>query len=934
MAFDPHADHNFEMMRKASFSKLTGAVPRDMAGMHQKDFDPNADAKRNKIWQLMEYYLGPDVGSIQRGIVNHVEYTLAATRFSFATEECYRATAFSIRDRLIETFNDTNEFFTAKDVKRCYYLSLEFLLGRAMQNALVNLDIEPNYKKALADIGYNLEELYEHEHDPALGNGGLGRLAACFLDSMATLNYAVWGYGIRYTYGIFEQKIVEGRQVEHPDYWLVTANPWEIERPDVTYAVRFYGHVDTYKDDKGRERHRWTGGEIVQAMAYDNPIPGFDTYNTINLRLWKACPGKEFDFHAFNRGQFLDAVKERQRAEYISAVLYPNDNTWEGKELRLKQQYFFVCATIQDCLRRFKKKEGRSWDELPSKVCFQLNDTHPTIAIPEMMRLLIDIEGLDWDKAWDLTRQCFNYTNHTVLPEALEKWPAHLIEKLLPRHLLLINDINYKFLCEVRESWGDVGEKLSKMSIYQEGYEKMIRMANMAVIGSNKVNGVAAIHSELVKKDLFPEFVDYYKAKGQPDKFVNVTNGVTPRRWIHCANRGLSNLFSEWLGSDSWLKELTMLQGLVNHLDSTELQKQWADVKKQNKVKLTKWIKLNCDIDLDPENMLFDIQVKRIHEYKRQLINCFYIIHRYFKLKKMSPGDRDKQVKRACLIGGKAAPGYAVAKTIIKLCNNIGLVLNNDPDTSKYLKCVFMPNYNVSNAQTIIPASDISQHISTAGTEASGTSNMKFVMNGGLIVGTMDGANVEIREECGEDTMFIFGALEPEVAGIREKAKNGNYPISAELREVMDAIVSGKFSLGDGEAHSEFVGLIEKIRNNGGGYNGDFYILCHDFPSYCKANEQVDALYKDQTNWIKTSIKAAASMGKFTTDRSIKEYGQIIWKLEDAERPAPDQSPMARVRSFANFDPNAPKTATGAAPPGGAAPTAGTATNATEKAAA
>lgn len=903
--FADDSSHHWEMRRKASFSKLTGAMPRDCPAALAVDAEgQNGGSRLQKLWALMETYLSPDVHSIQRGVVNHYEYTLAKTRFNLDAEACYRAAAFSVRDRLIETFNDTNSFFHEQDAKRVYYLSLEFLLGRAMQNALVNLDIEENYNKALSDLGFDLERLYEYEHDPALGNGGLGRLAACFLDSMATTNLPAWGYGIRYTYGIFEQKIINGRQIEHPDYWLVQSNPWEIERCDCTYAVRFYGSVKEYRDCKtGRQRYKWVDGQIIQAMAYDNPVPGFDTYNTINLRLWKACPGKEFDFHLFNVGQYLEAVRERQQAEYISAVLYPNDNTDEGKELRLKQQYFFVCATIQDVLRRFKKKQGRSWSELPSKIRLQLNDTHPTIAIPELMRILLDVEGLEWQEAWGLAKQCFSYTNHTVLPEALEKWSAGLIEKLLPRHLLIINDINFNFLNEVRGVFGDDWEKISKMSIYEEGYEKRVRMANLAVIGSSHVNGVAAIHSELVKKDLFPDFVAYYKAIGETGKFVNVTNGVTPRRWIHCANRGLSNLISHWLGSDSWLKELDMAAGLCNHVEDKEFRKDWADVKLENKKRLAKWVGQRCNVEIDPTTMLFDIQVKRIHEYKRQLLNCLYIIHRYLALKKMSRQDREKVQPRACFIGGKAAPGYAIAKSIIKLCCSISLVVNGDPDVHGLLKVVFLPNYNVSNAQIIIPASDLSQHISTAGTEASGTSNMKFVMNGGLIIGTLDGANIEIREEGGDDTMFIFGAKEHEVAGIREKAKQGNYPIDSRMMEVFDWIRGGNLACGDQHAHGEFCGLIDRLCNNGFGHNGDFYLLCHDFPDYCRAQEQVDATYQNPDLWWKLSIKAAALMGKFSTDRSMRDYARLIWDLEPCERPPPGEG-VSRMRSFANFDPN------------------------------
>ncbi|OXB71331.1 UNVERIFIED_CONTAM: hypothetical protein H355_011791 [Colinus virginianus] len=507
---------------------------------------------------------------------------------------------------------------------------------------------------------------------------------------MATVNMPCWGYGIRYTYGIFEQKIINGRQVEHPDYWLTMSNPWEIERPDCTYAVRFYGAVREYHDPErgGRLRSKWVEGEIVQAMAYDNPIPGFDTYNTINLRLWKACPSKEFDFHLFNVGRYLEAVRDRQRAESISAVLYPNDNTLEGKELRLKQQYFFVCATVQDVLRRFKKGgRKRDWKELPEKLQMQLNDTHPTIAIPEMMRILIDVENLEWQFAWELTKQIFNYTNHTVLPEALEKWSADLVGRLLPRHLLIINEINYHFLADVRGVFGDDWKKIGRMSIYEEGEEKRIRMGNLAVIGSAHVNGVAAIHSDLVKKYLFPEFVEYYERRDRKDKFLNVTNGVTPRRWIYCANRELADLFSNWLGSDSWLKELEMLRGLQNHLEEPQLRSEWRAVKRSNKQRLAAWVQQRCGLLLDADRMLFDVQVKRMHEYKRQLLNCLYTLHRYLAIKKMSPQDRRNNVlPRATLIGGKAAPGYFTAKNIIKLVNNLAQVVNNDPDVSDYLK--------------------------------------------------------------------------------------------------------------------------------------------------------------------------------------------------------------------------------------------------------
>lgn len=578
-------------------------------------------------------------------------------------------------------------------------------------------------------------------------------------------------------------------------------------------------------------------------------------------------------------------------------MLYPSDSTDEGKELRLKQQYFFVCATMQDVLRRFKKKPNRDWKDLPKKMAIQLNDTHPTIGIPELIRILVDVECLEWDLAVDLTRQVFHYTNHTVLPEALEKWPASLIEKLLPRHLLIINELNFRFINEVRASWGDVYEKISKMSIYEDSWTKLIRMANLAVIGCRKVNGVAAIHSDLVKRDLFPEFVEWYSQKGQPDKFINITNGVTPRRWLHNCNRPLSDLISSWLGSDGWLKDLDMMAGLMNHIDDEELLEQWADVKRKNKERLVKWVSHHGGPELDAEHMLFDIQTKRIHEYKRQQLNCMYMIYRYLSIKKMNAGDRAKMVPRATMIGGKAAPGYMVAKTIIKMINCVANLVNNDPEVSPYFKVFFLPNYNVSSAAIIIPASDINQQISTAGTEASGTGNMKYVMNGSLIVGTMDGANVEIVEEGGRDTAFIFGALEPEVAGIRSRAKRGQYPIDGRLWDVFNFIRSGQLARGDHNAQSQFNDLVDRILDNKEGRNGDHYLVCHDFPAYIRIQEEVDRTYRDATRWRKMSIKAAASMGKFSTDRTIREYAQNVWGIVPAELQGPSPDQLRRLGS-------------------------------------
>merc|ERR1719387_1469503 len=759
---------------------------------------------------MMQSYKPNTVESVQKDVVSNVEYMLACTRFNFTKEDAYRAAAYAVRDRLIESFNDTNAFYAEQDVKRGYYLSAEYLLGRAFQNALVNLDIEPVFKEALMDLGFELEELYGGEADPGLGNGGLGRLAACFLDSMATLSLPCWGYGIRYSYGIFQQSIVDGRQVEYPDYWLTQAAcPWEIPRPDITYPIRFGGHVEEYRNDAGHNRHRWVGGEIIQAMAYDNPIPGFDTFNTNNLRLWRACPSKEFDFEAFNQSNYSDAVDSRRRAEDLSAVLYPNDETPEGKELRLRQQYFFVSASLQDLLREFIKRPGFRWSELPDKVAVQMNDTHPTIAVAEMMRLLVDVQGVAWDEAWDLTRRSCNYTNHTVMPEALEKWSVEMMEKLLPRHVQIIGEINRRWLEQLRARWAD-GPKVWGLSIFEEGEEKKIRMGNLAIVAANKINGVAAIHTEIVKKETFADFYQWCCETGQGDKFVNMTNGVTPRRWVHVANPELSAIFTRYLGSQGWLSDMTKLKGMLRYKEDPKLHREWMAMKLGFKQKLAKWVKDRIGLDLDTD-ALFDIHVKRMHEYKRQLMNILYVIHRYHELKRMSPAARAASQKRVTLIGGKAAAAYRTAKIIIKLIGNVSQVINNDRDTSPYLKVAFLSNYCVTAAQVIIPASDISMHISTAGTEASGTSNMKFVMNGGLIVGTMDGANVEIREECGTDTMFIFGALEHEVPAIKARAKTGHYPIDGRLQAVFRSIREGEFSLNDAVAQQEFCELIDNV---------------------------------------------------------------------------------------------------------------------------
>jgi glycogen phosphorylase len=590
--------------------------------------------------------------------------------------------------------------------------------------------------EGLEDLGFRIEDIISQEHDAALGNGGLGRLAACFLDSLASLDYPAWGYGLRYRYGIFKQEIDNGYQVEIPDYWL-DFNPWEFPRHDVTVDIQFYGHVNTYTNDNGRKVSSWEGGEIVTANAYDVPIPGYLTPTTNNLRMWssKAHSG-EFDFAKFNSGEYEGAVADQQRAETISAVLYPNDSVDRGKELRLKQQYFWCAASLYDIVRRFKKTK-RAWSQFPDQVAIQLNDTHPTLAIVELQRILIDLEGLEWDEAWNIVTNTFGYTNHTVLPEALEKWNVPLVQTLLPRHLQIIYDINLFFLQSVERRFPQDRDMLARVSVIEEGQPKMVRMAFLAIIGSHKVNGVAELHSDLIKTTIFKDFVEIYG----PDKFTNVTNGITPRRWLNQANPRLAELIASKLGGYDYLKDLTLVNKLEHYVDDKEFRKEWAEIKYANKVRLAQHILTTTGVSVNPM-ALFDIQVKRIHEYKRQQLNIFGVIHRYLAIKEMSPEERKKLAPRVSIFGGKAAPGYWMAKTIIHLINKVGEVVNNDKDVGDLLKVIFLEDYNVSKAEIIIPASDISEHISTAGTEASGTSNMKFVLNGGLIIGTCDGANV------------------------------------------------------------------------------------------------------------------------------------------------------------------------------------------------
>ncbi|KAI1102175.1 glycosyltransferase family 35 protein [Jackrogersella minutella] len=838
---------------------FTGFGASDIKSVEAAIPEPQRD-----VWTKYEFEGFKTKEEFEREVIRHVETTLARSMFNCDESAAYSATSLAFRDRLTKEWNKTQQRQTFTDSKRVYYLSLEFLMGRALDNAMLNVGAKSTAKDGLSELGFRIEDIIGQEHDAALGNGGLGRLAACFLDSLASLNFPAWGYGLRYRYGIFKQEIIDGYQVEVPDYWL-DFNPWEFPRHDVTVDIQFYGNVRKSQDENGKTVAFWEGGEIVTAVAYDVPITGYDTPTTNNLRLWssKAASG-EFDFQKFNSGEYESSVADQQRAETISAVLYPNDNLDRGKELRLKQQYFWVAASLYDIVRRFKKTK-RAWSEFADQVAIQLNDTHPTLAIVELQRILVDVEGLEWDEAWKIVTSTFGYTNHTVLPEALEKWPVSLMQNLLPRHLQIIYDINLFFLQSVEKKFPNDRDILRRVSIIEESQPKMVRMAYLAVVGSHKVNGVAELHSDLIQTTIFKDFVTIFGA----DKFTNVTNGITPRRWLHQANPRLSELISSKIGSHEFLKDLTLLNKLEEFVDDKAFRKEWAEIKYANKVRLAKYIKDTMDITVNPAS-LFDVQVKRIHEYKRQQLNIFGVIYRYLTLKKMSPEERKKQLPRVSIFGGKAAPGYWMAKQIIHLVNSVGAIVNKDPEIGDLLKVIFLEDYNVSKAEMITPASDLSEHISTAGTEASGTSNMKFVLNGGLIIGTCDGANIEITREIGQENIFLFGTLSEDVEDLRHTHNYGSHAIDAGLTQVFEAIQSGTF--GDS---NDFNALISAVRDH-----GDYYLVSDDFQSYIDTQKMVDEEYRNQDEWVSKCIRSVARMGFFSSDRCINEYAEGIWNVE------------------------------------------------------
>lgn len=805
----------------------------------------------------------PEAYSLENQIAEHLEFRLAKDKITITKKDTYTALALSVRDRMIRRWIRTQHQYIRQDAKKVFYLSLEYLMGRLLGNALTNLGFYDKCYDIMNDIGYDLEDIIGIEHDLGLGNGGLGRLAACFLDSMATLELPAFGYGIRYEYGIFTQEIDNGYQVEKPDNWLRYGNPWEIMRPEHTYKIKFKGKIISHKDQDGEEKFQWVDTEDILAVAYDVPIPGYGNNTVNNLRLWQAKSTNDFDFTTFNQGDYIKAVEDKNLSENISKVLYPNDNNHSGRELRLKQQYFFVSASLQDIIRKYKINDN-DFSKFHEKNAIHLNDTHPAIAIPELMRLFLDEYDLEWEEAWSICTKTFAYTNHTVLSEALESWPVYMFEEMLPRHLQILYEINYRFLEKVRIHFRNDMEKIRRMSIFEESGEKRIRMANLSIIGSHSVNGVAALHTEILKNKNFNDFYQY-----SPEKFNNKTNGITQRRWLKKANPFLSEIISDAIG-DRWIVDLTELKKIEKLANHHSFVENWEQAKWVNKKNLIKYLESEYKIKLNPESM-FDVQIKRIHEYKRQLLNVLHVIYLYNKLRENPNADI---VPRTVLFGGKAAPGYMTAKLTIKLINSVADVINNDPEINDKLKVIFVKNYSVTLAEMIIPATDLSEQISTAGYEASGTGNMKFQLNGALTIGTLDGANIEIGEEVGEENIFIFGLTADEVAAMNDSNYNPKdyYENDEELKKVLDMIRDDYFSPYE---PGIFKPIFDLLINK-----GDKFRLLADFRSYVECQKDVDRLYMDKKNWFRKSIINVANSGKFSSDRTIREYANEIWDVK------------------------------------------------------
>ncbi|KAL7992804.1 hypothetical protein Chor_017060 [Crotalus horridus] len=869
---------------------------------------PLTDQEKRKQISIRGIVGVENVAELKKGFNRHLHFTLVKDRNVATPRDYYFALAHTVRDHLVGRWIRTQQYYYEKDPKRIYYLSLEFYMGRTLQNTMINLGLQNACDEAIYQLGLDIEELEEIEEDAGLGNGGLGRLAACFLDSMATLGLAAYGYGIRYEYGIFNQKIREGWQVEEADDWLRHGNPWEKARPEYMLPIHFYGRVENTETGV-----RWVDTQVVLALPYDTPIPGYMN-NTVNtMRLWSARAPNDFNLRDFNVGDYIQAVLDRNLAENISRVLYPNDNFFEGKELRLKQEYFVVAATLQDIIRRYKASKfgttesvRTAFDSFPDQViafgviylgvAIQLNDTHPSMAIPELMRVFLDIEKLPWSKAWDITTRTFAYTNHTVLPEALERWPVELVEKLLPRHLQIIYEINQRHLDKIRALFPTDVDCLRRMSLIEEEGVKRINMAHLCIVGSHAVNGVAKIHSDIVKSQVFKDFAEL-----EPEKFQNKTNGITPRRWLLLCNPGLAELIAEKIGEE-YVKDLSQLTKLHRFVNDDVFIREVAKVKQENKVKFAQYLEQEYKVKINPASM-FDVQVKRIHEYKRQLMNCLHVITMYnrpacldalasfepfFKANNF-PQMPDVGIKRdptkpfvprTVIIGGKAAPGYHMAKIIIKLITSVGHVVNNDPGVGSKLKVIFLENYRVSLAEKVIPATDLSEQISTAGTEASGTGNMKFMLNGALTIGTMDGANVEMAEEAGEENLFIFGMRVPDVAELDQRGYHAQeyYNKLPELKQAMDQIKSGFFSPQQPDLFKDLVNML---------FHHDRFKVFADYEAYVKCQDSVSQLYMNTKEWTKMVIRNIAASGKFSSDRTIKEYARDIWNVEPSDLKIP-----------------------------------------------
>jgi starch phosphorylase len=805
----------------------------------------------------------PAAASLKNDILRHIEFTLGSDPQMPDKYSCFMGLAYSIRDRLVGPWIKTQRSLYDTMAKRVYFLSLEFLPGRFLMNYLLSLNLLDAARSALQELGFDLDELEEEEWDAGLGNGGLGRLASCYMDSIACIKLPGYGYGIRYDYGIFHQILEDGYQKEECDNWVRNGNPWEIQRRERLVPVRFYGRSESYCDHNRRLRFRWVDGEIVLAMACDILIPGSGADYVTNMRLWTAQSSREFNLQEFSQGDYVGAVEAKVLSENISKVLYPSDEVAPGRELRLKQQYFFVAATLQDIIRRYKKQNS-SFENFPNAVAIQLNDTHPSIAIPELMRLLMDDEGLEWHEAWCICEKTFAYTNHTVLPEALETWPEDLIGRLLPRHLEIIYEINRRFLEAVRRDYPEAPELAAKLSLIQEGSVRRVRMAHLAVVGSHAVNGVAELHTAILKEGLFRDFARVF-----PDRIQNVTNGITPRRWLSQANPRLAQLITSAIGPE-WTADLSQLEKLVPCADDVAFRAAWIRTKQENKRRLARYVLRKTGIGINPET-LFDVHIKRLHEYKRQLLNALHLITLYHRIKSRP---ETAAAPRTVIFAGKAAPAYHQAKRIIKLITSVADVVNRDPDIRGRLRAVFLPNYCVSQAEKVIPAADLSEQISTAGMEASGTGNMKMALNGALTIGTLDGANVEILEAVGRQNIFIFGLNAEEVAALRAGAYDPRryYQEDPELKNILDMIDSGFFSPQDSRL---FAPIVRALLDQ-----GDYYMLLADYRPYITAQEEVSRTFLNPDDWARRSILNTAHMGRFSSDRAVSEYAGRIWNVQ------------------------------------------------------